>query len=102
MYRYRKNYLERNIYSIKYLSNIINPDRAGLNLEVSTEQLGRVILFSSLVHLSTLMYHQQQSKWYPKDVYLSISKLNSILAVSNLLAHDNLWLCYYGQVNSLR
>ena len=22
------------------------------------------------------------------------------LAVANLLAHNNLWLCYYGQVNS--
>ena len=38
----------------------------------------------------------------PKDVYLSISQLHSILAVANLLAHNNLWLCYYGQVNSVR
>ena len=38
----------------------------------------------------------------PKGVYLSISKLHSILAAVNLLAHNNLWLCYYGQVNSLR
>ena len=28
-----------------------------------------------------------QNKWYPKDVYLLISKLHSILAVANLLAH---------------
>ena len=32
----------------------------------------------------------------PKGVYLPIPKLHSILAVANLLAHYNLWLCYYG------
>ena len=37
----------------------------------------------------------------PKGVYLPISKLHSILTVANLLAHNNLWLCYYGQVNLL-
>ena len=36
----------------------------------------------------------------PKGLYLPISKLHSILAIVNLLAHDSLWLCYYGQVNS--
>ena len=34
-----------------------------------------------------------------KDVYLPILKLDSILTVANLFAHNNLWLCYYGQVN---
>ena len=38
----------------------------------------------------------------PKGVYLPVSKLHSILAVGNLLAHNNLWLCYYVQVNLLR
>ena len=38
----------------------------------------------------------------PKGVHLPISKLYSILAVANLLAFNNLWLCYYVQVNSLR
>ena len=40
----------------------------------------------------------------PKVVYSPIPKLHSILAESNLLAHSNsnLWLYYYGQVNSLR
>ena len=33
------------------------------------------------------MYHHHQNKWYPKGVYLPISKLHSILAVANLLAH---------------
>ena len=32
----------------------------------------------------------------PKGVYLPISKLHSILAVANLLAHNHLWLRYYG------
>ena len=36
-----------------------------------------------------------------KNVYLPISKLHSILAVSDIFAHNNLWLCYV-QVNSLR
>ena len=34
-------------------------------------------------------YQRQQNKWYPKGVYLSISKLHSILAVANLLVHNN-------------
>ena len=38
----------------------------------------------------------------PKGVYLPIFKIHSILAIANLLAHINSWLCYYGQVNSLR
>ena len=37
-----------------------------------------------------------------KGVYVPISKLHSILVIANLLAHNNLWLCYYGPVNSLR
>ena len=49
----------------------------------------------------TLMYHQQQNKWYPKGFHLPISKLHSILAVANLIAHNDIWLCYYGQVKSL-
>ena len=38
----------------------------------------------------------------PNGVYLPISKLNSILAVPNLLAHNNIIISYYMQVNSLR
>ena len=33
---------------------------------------------------------------------LAHSKLHLILAGANLLAHNNKWLCYYGQVNSVR
>ena len=38
----------------------------------------------------------------PKGVYLTISKLRSILAVPNLLAHNNITISYNGHVNSLR
>ena len=43
---------------------------------------------------------RQQNKCYPpppKCVYLPISKLHSILAVANLLAHNNI-ICYCGQI----
>ena len=49
------------------------------------------------------MYYQHQNKWYPKGVYLPISKLYSILAVANLLAHILVYvLMVIGQVNSVR
>ena len=36
----------------------------------------------------------------PKGVYLPISKLHSILAVANLLAHNNKsQICYCGQIS---
>ena len=36
----------------------------------------------------------------PKGVYLPISKLHSILAVANLLAHNNIsQICYCGQIS---
>ena len=38
----------------------------------------------------------------PKGVYLPISKLHSILVIANLLAHNNITINYYMQVNSLR
>ena len=46
------------------------------------------------------MYHRQQNKCYPsKGVHLPISKLHSILAVANLLAHNNKsQICYWGQI----
>ena len=37
----------------------------------------------------------------PIGVGLPTSKLYSILAIAKILAHNNLWLCYYGQVNSI-
>ena len=37
----------------------------------------------------------------PKGVYLPISKLLSILAVANSLAHNNITVRYYVQINSL-
>ena len=45
------------------------------------------------------MYHRQQNKCYPKGVYLPISKVLSILAVANLLAHNNIsQICYCSQI----
>ena len=38
----------------------------------------------------------------PKGVYLPFSKLQSILTVANLLAHNNIWLSCYVQANSVR
>ena len=38
----------------------------------------------------------------PKDVYLTISKQHYISGVRNLLAHNNITMSYYVQVNSLR
>ena len=36
----------------------------------------------------------------PKGLYLSISKLHSILTVANLLAHNNIsQICYCGQIS---
>ena len=46
------------------------------------------------------MCHRQQNKCYPKSTYLSISKLHSILAIANLLAHNNKnQICYCGQIS---
>ena len=46
------------------------------------------------------MYHRQQNKCYLKGVYLPISKLHSISAVANLLAHNNKSkICYCCQIS---
>ena len=47
-------------------------------------------------------YHQQQNKWYSKCFYKPISKLRSSLPAPNLLAHNNITISYYGQINSLQ
>ena len=47
-----------------------------------------------------LLNHRQQNKCYPKDVHLPIPKLHSILAVANLLAHNNKsQICHCGQIS---
>ena len=76
-------------------------------LKILTEQMGLLWNFflctrCTTKYLHSCLYHQQQNKWYPKGVYLPISKTRSILAVRNLLAYNKLLLCYYVQVNSLR
>ena len=48
------------------------------------------------------MYHRVGNKinGTPKGVYLSTSKLHSILAMANLLAHNNIsQFCYCGQIS---
>ena len=50
--------------------------------------------------VSYLIHHRQQNICYPNGVYLPISKLHSILAVANLLAHNNKsQICYCGQIS---
>ena len=65
-----------------------------LRLEISHNCL-------EIIYIYIDMYSQQQNKGYPKGFYVPISKLHCILSVPNLLAYNNLWLCY-GQVNSVR
>ena len=41
------------------------------------------------------MYIQQQNKWYSQRCLLAHFEVNSILVIANLLAHNNLGLCYW-------
>ena len=63
--------------------------------------LSQIPKLNNLLSKYAVMYHQHQNKWYPKSFYLSISKLDSILAVPNLLAHNNITISCHWQVNSL-
>ena len=45
-------------------------------------------------------YHASKINVTPEGVYLPISKLQSILAVANLLSHNNIsQICYCGQIS---
>ena len=49
------------------------------------------------------MYHQQKYKWYPQMCLLAhFEAIHSILALANLVAHNNLWLGNYRRVNLVR
>ena len=48
------------------------------------------------------MYHQHQINGTIEGFYYPISKLHFILVVPTLLAHNNMTVSYYGQVNSLQ
>ena len=48
------------------------------------------------------MYNQQQNKWYPQRCLLAHFKATLYFNVANVLAHNNVSICYYVQVNSLR
>ena len=53
-----------------------------------------------LTDINSPTHHRRQNKCYPKGVYLPISKLHSISAVANLLAHNNIsQICYCGQIS---
>ena len=65
------------------------------------------VLVMKLFYVKFILYknyewYHQQNKYYPKGVYLHISKLHSILVAANLFAHNNLTINYYVQVNSLQ
>ena len=49
------------------------------------------------VHLTTCTVNSKMNRT-TKYIYLSISKLHSVLAVANLLAHNNITISYYVQV----
>ena len=57
-----------------------------------TEAIKILCLLQKLSSYEKYMYHEQQNKCYPppKGFYLPISKLHTILAVANLLAHNNI------------
>ena len=80
-------YLKRNTITQKILKQIANCSK---------------ILFYQFTNIGTCCtdIYKQQNKWYPKGVDLSISKLHSILAVANLLVHNNKsQICYCGQIS---
>ena len=49
-----------------------------------------------------IMFHQQQNKWYPPKMFTGPFRSYTFNFSINLLAHKNLWLCYYVQINSLK
>ena len=50
--------------------------------------------------LRPIIYHRQQNIWYPQRWLFALWKLHSTLAVSNLLAHNNIsQICYCGQIS---
>ena len=52
------------------------------------------------LHTKHFMYNASKTNVTLKGVYLSISKLHSILAVANLFAHNNIsQICYCGQIS---
>ena len=53
------------------------------------------------INILTFIFHRTSKiNVTPKDVYLLISKLLSILAVANVLAHNNIsQICYCGHIS---
>ena len=46
------------------------------------------------------MYHRQQNKWYPLQVFFAFFNAIQFLAVANSLAHNNIsQICYCDQIS---
>ena len=68
------------------------------SLYASPEDGDAWLLWESI--LRSVRYHRSKINVTPKGVHLPISKLHSILAVANLLAHNNKsQICYCGQIS---
>ena len=62
-----------------------------------------VFIIYKLIFSAYNMYIASKINFTPKGVYLPVSKLHSILAVSNLLAHNNISrICYCRQISLQR
>ena len=49
--------------------------------------------------MNIIQHHHQQNKCYPQRCLLANLKVHSILAVANLIAHNNMnQICYCGQI----
>ena len=68
-----------------------------------TRRLENILSLSQPVNIIMTDVHTINSKinGTAKGVYLRISKLHSILVITNLLPHNNITINYYMQVNSL-
>ena len=53
-------------------------------------------------YLGTILFHQQQNKWYTQMYLLAHLEDTLYFTVANLLAHNNITISYYMQVNSLQ
>ena len=85
--------------NIETTVRLITVKASGYNLASGGKMLTWWLLPPSMLCRCTINI---KIKGTPNGVYMPISKLHSILALANLLAHNNLWLCYYGQVNYAR
>ena len=95
-------------YNLIYDIDLINKLRAHCYLEMEVQFFGLSwklqpwVKSPGVLHTHPCSTIASKINGTAKGVFLPISKLHSILAVTNLLAHNNITICYYVQVNSLR